>query len=142
MEAVHLPLPLVACSSAGASSSSSSNGSISSGGSAQRKTTPIHAPFRSGGRGCQALSAAVHAGDKADPVWVLCAGKAQTYFAQIMSAPAENTSNVMLQPLHPSPHDSALFRPWSGHLWMAKKDKLHPVTMKREVIPSARINAP
>lgn len=98
---------------------------------AYRRASP---PFRSGGRGSKQLSKALQDNAEAviEPSWVLCAGKSQTYFAKIISVPAESTGNVLLQPLYQSPHDATLLKPWEGHLWLAKKEKLHPVQMRQE----------
>ena len=96
-----------------------------------RRASP---PFRPGGRGSKQLSKALQENGEssAEISWVLCTGKSQTYFAKVISVPTENAGNVLLQPLHQSPHDPTLLKCWEGHLWLAKKEKLHPVQMQQE----------
>ena len=90
-------------------------------------------PFRSGGRGSKQLSKALqeNGGSSAEISWVLCTGKT-TYFAKVISVPTENTGNVLLQPLLQSSHDPSLLKCWEGNLWLAKREKLHPVQMHQE----------
>jgi hypothetical protein len=91
-------------------------------------------PFRPGGRGSKQLVAIEYSKEKSSPMneeqtWVFCSGK-PPYYAKVISGPSEASENVMLQPLHQSPHDKCLLLPWDGHLWLAKREKLKVVKVR------------
>jgi hypothetical protein len=93
-------------------------------------------PFRVGGRGSKQLSKAIEksyvekekAGESPnlENTWAFCSGS-HPCFAKIISAPTSYANSVIIQPMYPSDVDPSLFVPWDGHLWLAKKEKLHPV---------------
>lgn len=98
-------------------------------------------PFRVGGRGSKQLSKAIEksniekekAGDSphVEQCWVFYTGS-HPCFAKIISCATADENSVIIQPMYPSEVDPSLFVPWNGHLWVATKDKLHPVKMKQE----------
>ena len=90
--------------------------------------------FRPGGRGSKQLAKALQENGEvsAEPEWVLCTGKEHTYFARIVNNNTGNNGDVYVQPLHQSPHDPSLLKLWDGHLFLAKRQILHPVLMKQE----------
>ena len=98
-----------------------------------RKPSSLTA-FRPGGRGSKQLAKALQENGEVttEPEWVLCTGNEHTYFARIVNNNTGNNGDVYVQPLHQSPHDPSLLKCWEGHLFLAKREILHPVLMKQE----------
>jgi hypothetical protein len=95
---------------------------------------PGAVPFRVGGRGSKQLSKAIEIshGDRGvseEIAWVFCSG-VHPCFAKVISFA---TTGVMIQPMSPVEGDPHLYQLWEGHLWMEKKDHIHPVQMKQEL---------
>jgi hypothetical protein len=88
-------------------------------------------PFRVGGRGSKQFSKAIEIshsdrGTNEAISWVFCSG-VHPCFAKVISSAM---TGVMIQPMSPVEGDSNLYKPWEGHLWMEKKDHIHPVQVK------------
>lgn len=86
-------------------------------------------PFRIGGRGSKQLAKAiekssVERGDNLNDIsWVFSSGN-QPCFAKVVSI---TTSGVMIQPMSPIDGDSDIYQPWEGHLWIEKRENIHPI---------------
>ena len=90
-------------------------------------------PFRPGGRGSKMLAKAIEEDVTIDtaqavslPQYVLCVGKTPC-FAKVMRA-GQDPSTVFIEPMHRSGGDPQLLVPWKGHLWLAKRNRLMPVS--------------
>lgn len=84
-------------------------------------------PFRVGGRGSKQLSKALEqsSADR-DLAWVFCTGS-HACFAKVISFAM---SGIMIQPMSPVEGDPNLYKPWEGHLWLEKRDQIHPVQVR------------
>ncbi len=93
---------------------------------ASMKSPAQNSPFRPGGRGSKQLSKAIEQTKSVNSAWVLCSQP--PCFARVMSTMSSTqSSNIMIQPLRASPHNSALLVPWDGHLLIAKSEHLHKI---------------
>ena len=94
------------------------------------KRTLTTTPFRVCGRGSKQLSKAVEKSNEEkgltnqEILWVYCSGSYPCY-AKVISTSISD--NVIIQPLFPVENDLTLYTLSPGHLWMAKKDKIHPI---------------
>jgi hypothetical protein len=93
-------------------------------------------PFRIGGRGSKQLSKALEKSfvdrGRDDISWVFCTGS-HPCFAKVLSFAM---SGIMIQPMSPVEGDLNLYKPWEGHLWLEKRDQIHPVQVMMEFLSS------
>jgi hypothetical protein len=95
----------------------------------------LSTPFRIGGRGSKQLSMALEQSslekrkgnqEKEEFSYVYCLGN-HSCFGKIFKYVE---SGIIIQPMSAVEGDHELFTLWKGHLWMVKKDKIHPVRVR------------
>ena len=93
-------------------------------------------PFRTGGRGCKQLSKAIN--DENDS-FVFCQAK-DCYYGKVISIPSGDNDSVLVQPMHQSVHDSSLFTPWEGQIWLANSKNLTNIQVGRRILKHVSIS--
>jgi hypothetical protein len=87
-------------------------------------------PFRIGGRGSKQLSKALEQSSvdrgRDEISWVFSAGR-HPCFAKVLSFAM---SGIMIQPMSPVEGDSNLYKLWEGHVWLEKREQIHPVQVR------------